>query len=116
MDFLEPFDSAKVPFYEGEQNNRVCWFVILTISLLLIYIIGCMIVELLDYRPTKGKDPVLEKPDRTRVVLTPSPETLWADLCLLNQRAGLAWTDKEAVDIESRILVSLYCVVTTSSD
>ena len=74
------------------------------------FMIGCMIVELLDYRPPKGKDPVLEKPDRTRVVLTPNPETLWADICLLNQRVGLAWTDEDALEVESRILVSLYRV------
>lgn len=64
-----------------------------------------MIVELLDYRPPKGKDPVLEQPDRTRVVLTPSPETLWADLCLLNQQTGNKWTDRETLEVESRILV-----------
>lgn len=66
-----------------------------------------MVVELLDYRPPKGKDPVLETPDRTRVVLTPSPETVWADLCLLNQRSGLTWTDNDALEVESRILASL---------
>lgn len=82
-----------------------------TFDLLPRIIIGCMIVDLLDYRPPKGKDPVLENPDRTRVVLTPSPETLWADLCLLNQRAGYTWTDKDALEVESRILVSLFRVV-----
>lgn len=66
---------------------------------------GCMVVELLDYRPPKGKDPVLEKPEKTRVVLTPNQETFWTDLCLLNQKAGSAWTDRDALEVEARILV-----------
>ena len=64
-----------------------------------------MIVELLDYRPQKAKDPILTNPERSRVVLTPNPETLWADLCLLNQKAGNTWTDQEALEVEARILV-----------
>ena len=68
---------------------------------------GCMIVELLDYRPQKFKEPALEKPERTRVVLHPNSETLWADICLLNQKAGYQWTDQDALEIEARLLVSL---------
>ncbi|KAF8649274.1 hypothetical protein AX16_005902 [Volvariella volvacea WC 439] len=83
VDFLELFDSAKVPFYNG-----------------------CMVVELLDYRPQKNKEPSLETPERMRVVLHPNPETLWADLCILNQRNGGKWTDQEALDIEARILLA----------
>jgi hypothetical protein len=64
-----------------------------------------MIVELLDYRPQKLKEPVLEKPERTRVVLHPNSETLWADICLLNQKAGSQWTDQDALEIEARLLV-----------
>lgn len=67
--------------------------------------LGCMIVELLDYRPTKAKDPVLANPEHSRVVLTPNPETLWADICLLNQKAGSVWTDQDALEVEARILV-----------
>jgi len=62
-------------------------------------------VELLDYRPSKSKEPALEKPERTRVVLHPSSESLWADICLLNQKAGNQWTDQDALEIEARILV-----------
>ncbi|THH27742.1 hypothetical protein EUX98_g6435 [Antrodiella citrinella] len=82
-DFLELFDSAKVPFYDGN-----------------------MIVELLDYRPPKGKDPILEQPEKTRVVLSPNSETLWTNLCLLNQKAGNPWTDDDALEVEAKILLS----------
>ncbi|KII87461.1 hypothetical protein PLICRDRAFT_142760 [Plicaturopsis crispa FD-325 SS-3] len=83
VDFLELFDSAGVPFYDG-----------------------CMIVELLDYRPQKSKDSPLEQPERTRVVLHPNSETLWADICLLNQKSGKTWTDENALEIESRLLLA----------
>lgn len=65
-----------------------------------------MIVELLDYRPLKAKEPALEKPERTRVVLHPNAETLWADICLLNQKSGNRFTDQDALEIEARLLVS----------
>lgn len=64
-----------------------------------------MIVELLDYRPQRGKEPAPEKPERTRVVLHPNSETLWADICALNQKYGAKWTDLDALEIESKILV-----------
>ncbi|KAG6334563.1 hypothetical protein ID866_4518, partial [Astraeus odoratus] len=82
VDFLELFDSARVPFYDG-----------------------CMVVELLDYRPKKAKDPPLEKPERSRVTLHPTEETLWADLCLLDQRSGSKFTDLDALELEARILL-----------
>lgn len=66
-----------------------------------------MIVELLDYRPQKAKDADLTNPEQSRVVLTPTPETLWADICLLNQKAGSTWTDQEALEVEARILVRM---------
>lgn len=69
--------------------------------------VGCMIVELLDYRPPRGKDPVLEKPECTRVVLSPNGESLWSDICLLNQKAGGVWTDAETLEVEAQILVRL---------
>jgi transcription factor SPT20 len=64
-----------------------------------------MIVELLDYRPPKAKDSTLVNPERSRVVLTPNSETLWADMCLLNQKVGGVWTDRDALEVEARILV-----------
>lgn len=67
-----------------------------------------MIVELLDYRPQKFKEPALETPERTRVVLHPNSETLWADICLLNQKTGNQWTDQDALEIEARLLVRIF--------
>lgn len=69
---------------------------------------GCMLVELLDYRPKRAKDPPLEKPERSRVTLHPNDETLWADLCLLNQRTGSKFTDPQILEVEAQILV---CIV-----
>lgn len=66
-----------------------------------------MIVEILNFRPQKPKDPVPDQPDAQRVVLRPTPETLWADVCLLNQKAGSTWTDRDALEVEARILVRL---------
>lgn len=62
-------------------------------------------MELLDFRPAKATDSVLEVPDKSRVVLTPNGETLWADLCSMNQRLGGTLTDTDMMEIESRILV-----------
>lgn len=67
--------------------------------------IGHMIVELLDYRPPKAKDPILESPDKSRVVLSPNSETLWTNLCLLNQKDGNVWTDEDTLEVEAQILV-----------
>lgn len=64
-------------------------------------------MELLDYRPVKAKDSELTNPKRSRVVLNPTSETLWADLCLLGHKAGDIWTDKDAVEVEAKILVSI---------
>ncbi|KAK2462245.1 hypothetical protein APHAL10511_005741 [Amanita phalloides] len=83
VDFLEIFDSARVPFYDG-----------------------CMVVQILDYRPQNAKDPVLEKPEQARVVLHPNSESLWADICSLNQRFGTRWTDLDALEVEARILLA----------
>ncbi|KAF9558708.1 hypothetical protein CPC08DRAFT_736338 [Agrocybe pediades] len=83
VDFLDLFDSEGVPFYEG-----------------------CMIVELLDYRPSKSQEPALKEPQKTRVVLHPNTETLWADICNLNRKAGGTWTDKDALEVEAKILLA----------
>ncbi|KAG9309886.1 Spt20 family-domain-containing protein [Chiua virens] len=82
VDYLELFDSVHVPFYDGR-----------------------MLVELLDYRPKKAKDPPLEKPERSRVTLHPNDETLWADLCLMNQRFGSKLTDPQVLEVEAQILL-----------
>lgn len=64
-----------------------------------------MVVELLDYRAKRSKDPQPDKPDRTRVILHPNPETLYADVCALNARSKSNWTDRDALEIESKLLV-----------
>lgn len=64
-----------------------------------------MLVELLDYRPKRAKDPPLEKPEKSRVTLHPNDETLWADLCLMNQRTGSKLTDPQVLEVEAQILV-----------
>lgn len=66
---------------------------------------GCMLVELLDYRPKRAKDPPLEKPERSRVTLHPNDEILWADLCLMNQRTGSKLADPQVLEVEAQILV-----------
>ncbi|KAK0457889.1 Spt20 family-domain-containing protein [Desarmillaria tabescens] len=88
VDFLDLFDaSPNIHFYDG-----------------------CLIAELVDYRPQKANDPPLEKPPRTRTVLHPTPESLWADVCKIaaakKQQEGLAMTDRDALEIESRILLA----------
>ncbi|KAF9461492.1 Spt20 family-domain-containing protein [Collybia nuda] len=84
VDFLDLFEAAKVPFYDG-----------------------CMIVELLDYRPQRNKEHTPEKPERTRAVLHPNSETLWADICSLNQRSGGKWSDRDALAIEAQLLLAI---------
>lgn len=64
-------------------------------------------MEVHDYRPPKATDQTLEEPQKTRVVLSPNSETLWADICLLNQKEGNTWTDRDALEVEARILVRL---------
>ncbi|KAJ7036529.1 Spt20 family-domain-containing protein, partial [Mycena alexandri] len=84
VDFLELFDAAKIPFYDG-----------------------CMIVELLDYRPQqRNKEAAPDKPERTRVVLHPNGETLFADICSLNRKNGNKWSDRDALEIEARLLLA----------
>ena len=100
VDFLELFDTAKLPFYDGKLAARVTVLQPNPSA-------GCMIVEVHDYRPPKATDPTLDEPHKTRVVLSPNSETLWADICLMNQKAGNTWTDREALEVEARILVRL---------
>lgn len=70
-----------------------------------------MVVELLDYRPQRSKEPTLDKPDRTRVILHPNSETLWADICAMNKRHGNKWTDKDALEIEAKLLACAVLIV-----
>ena len=68
-----------------------------------------MIVDIEEFKQVNSKDNSKEsKPlekSITRVLLRPNSETLFADLCLLNQKSGNKWTDKEAFEVEAKILV-----------
>jgi transcription factor SPT20 len=92
-----------VPFYDGQSASVISLLYVVELG----FGSGCMIVELLDYRPQKSNEPALKNPSKTRVVLHPSPETLWADICSLNQRNGARWTDMDALEIEAKLLVRL---------
>ncbi|KAF8211129.1 Spt20 family-domain-containing protein [Mycena galopus ATCC 62051] len=84
VDFLDLFDAVSVPFYNG-----------------------CMIVELLDYRPQQRiKETTSDKPERTRVVLHPNGETLFADICSWNRKYGNKWSDRDALEVEARLLLA----------
>ncbi|KAF8993803.1 Spt20 family-domain-containing protein [Cyathus striatus] len=83
VDFLDLFDAVRVPFYDG-----------------------CLIVELLDYRPQRGQEPTPDKPEKTRVILHPNSETMWADICNLNTKYGCRLTDSEALKVEAKLLLA----------
>ena len=62
-------------------------------------------MELLDYRPLKPKDEVLTTPSAQRVVLRPTPETIYADIRRMSERSGRVWSDAEALAVEARIIL-----------
>ena len=64
-----------------------------------------MIVEIEDHRVPIPKDDKPPEKIVARALLRPNSETLFADLCLLNQKAGNKWTDKDALEVEAKILV-----------
>jgi transcription factor SPT20 len=66
-----------------------------------------MIVDLLDYRPAKRSEPPSKEPEKTRTVLHPNGETLWADICLINRNLGGTMTDDDCLMLESKMLVCL---------
>lgn len=61
---------------------------------------GRLIVEVVNHR-IKTEGDVSTK----RVVLSPTQETLWADLSLLHEDAGESWSNDLMLDVESKILV-----------
>lgn len=68
-----------------------------------------MIVEIEDFIQLNSTDSSKESkpPEKTvtRVLLRPNSETLFADLCILNQKTGGTWTDRDALEVEAKILV-----------
>ena len=67
-----------------------------------------MIVESIDHRKPRllSQQSTAKEPECVRVVLQPNAESFYADLCLLNAKNGGTWTDQEALEIESKILVN----------
>ena len=66
-----------------------------------------MIVEIEEFKQINSKESKSPEKTTTRVLLRPNSETLFADLCLLNQKAGGKWTDQDALEVEAKILVRL---------
>ena len=64
-----------------------------------------MEIEEVDPSTSKDKDNKTPEKNSARVLLRPNSETLYADLCLLNQKDGNKWTDKDALEVEAKILV-----------
>jgi transcription factor SPT20 len=68
-----------------------------------------MIVEIEELSQPSSSDNSKESnpPEKivTRVLLRPNSETLFADLCILNQKTGYKWTDNDALEAEAKILV-----------
>ncbi|ORZ13876.1 Spt20 family-domain-containing protein, partial [Lobosporangium transversale] len=77
---LDVIKSAQCPYYEG-----------------------CLIAEVVDHR-TKGKQE--SEVTTKRIVLSPTQETLWADLSLLHEESGESWSSDMMLDIESKILIA----------
>lgn len=66
---------------------------------------GCMIADLVDYRPPKGNDTaLLDAPERSRVLLRPTVETFAADILRVARNAGVT-SDTVALELEAKILV-----------
>jgi transcription factor SPT20 len=63
-----------------------------------------LIVELLDYRPVKGREAPLETPEISRVLLQPTGESFAADLARLAWNAEMR-SDVEVLELEAKMLV-----------
>ncbi|KAF9920583.1 Transcription factor spt20, partial [Linnemannia zychae] len=77
---LDVIKSAQCPYYEGR-----------------------LIVEVVDHRTIVAQD---NKASKKRVILSPSQETLWADLSLLHEESGENWSSQLMLDVESKILIA----------
>ncbi|KAF9973030.1 Transcription factor spt20 [Actinomortierella ambigua] len=88
------------------------------------YYEGRLIVEVVDHRTRNRKKRVNNKQEEStvngveegsqpaagtqtkRVVLSPSQETLWADLSLLHEESRQTWSNELALEVESQILLA----------
>jgi transcription factor SPT20 len=68
------------------------------------FIDGCLLADLLDYRPPKGAPP-LTVPARSRHVLRPTEDSRWADVRAFVIKHELDWSDADVQAFEARILV-----------
>ncbi|KAF9981816.1 Transcription factor spt20, partial [Modicella reniformis] len=75
---LDIIKSAGCPYYEGR-----------------------LIVEVIDHRKRPENNPTTK-----RVVLSPTQETLWADLSMLHEEAAESWSNDLMLDVESKILIA----------
>lgn len=102
-DFIAIFDDAGIPYYNGAFVVFVAHRVLAADK----FVSGCMIVELLDFRPARAREPLLDRPDKQRVVLRPNAETIWSDICAMNAKTGSTWSDMDALRLEEKLLVCL---------
>ncbi|ORX99528.1 hypothetical protein K493DRAFT_109828 [Basidiobolus meristosporus CBS 931.73] len=82
-DLVDVFDEAQCQYYEG-----------------------CIIAEIHDYRESYTTNVNGTNSNTNRVLLTPNAETLWSDLCLLNESYGAFWSEDFALEVESKILLA----------
>jgi hypothetical protein len=47
-----------------------------------------------------------KNPKVYRVALHPTEESVWTDICMLNEQLGIEWSDDRALELESRILLA----------
>ncbi|KAK9768613.1 Transcription factor spt20, variant 2 [Basidiobolus ranarum] len=82
-DLVDVFDEAQCQYYEG-----------------------CIIAEIHDYREIHLADIHASNANTHRVLLTPNAETLWSDLCLLNEKCDSFWSEDFTLEVESKILLA----------
>ena len=75
-------------------------------------------MEIHDHRRSNSNSHARETSPRTdteaevkRVVMQPTAESIWADICLLNEESGFTWTEDIALQVEAQILVSMVSIV-----
>ncbi|ORX94805.1 hypothetical protein K493DRAFT_337632 [Basidiobolus meristosporus CBS 931.73] len=84
-EFLDVFDEAHCPYYEG-----------------------CIIAEIHDHRPIRAQAELTSdiRVEVYKIVLHPTSETIWADLCLMNEMRDAVWSEDFSLQVESKILLA----------
>lgn len=91
---MDLFTKLKIPYYEGEYAVKLMRSSCSALAL------GCLIVEVRDQRP-KGRNN--EPPLPEKIILRPTAESINHDVKTNAQESR--WGDKEALELESRLLV-----------